>query len=167
MAKRELYSSVNPFRVAVDYEPAIDEKTGELLPGMCRQEFMEECDVNAIMARYEKAGGSWPPPMPGEPMYYDFTSVPGNLMDAMQQMYDAEDAFMRLSATVRKEFDNDPLRFVEYAADRANLEQLRKWGLAEPEKAPEKPIQVEVVDRGPPPGNAPQPAPPAPHTVVP
>lgn len=117
---------------------------------LTRQEFSEECDINAIMARYDKVGGGMPPPPGYEPVYFDFTAVPATLHEAMQQIGDAQAAFMQLPASVRKEFDNDAVRFVEYAANGDNLEQLRKWGLAEPEKAPDAPMRVEVVNPEPP-----------------
>lgn len=118
-------------------------------PSKTRQEFTDECDINNIMARYE-ASGVWPFRDDVKPTYYDFTSVPYDLQSAMQQMYEAEDAFMRLPALVRKEFDNDPVRFVEFAAKPDSLERLRGWGLAEPEKVPDPPMRVEVVSSSPP-----------------
>lgn len=113
-------------------------------PSMTRQEFADECDINGIMAKYEKTGML--PVNGSQPSYVDFTSVPSDLQEALRVMIDAEAAFMSLPATVRKEFDNDPLRFVEYAQDGSHLEQLRAWGLAEPEKAPDAPMRVEVVN---------------------
>nr|AVQ10258.1 portal protein [Gokushovirinae environmental samples] len=135
----EVYSARNPLTIQVDADVSG--------VSMTRQEFTEECDINAIMARYEKHG-VWPmKPNDYVPMYVDFTTMPDNLQSAMLQMMDAEEAFMRLPAVVRKEFDNDPLRFVEYASDGNNIEQLRAWGLAEPEKAPDAPMRVEVVNQ--------------------
>lgn len=108
-------------------------------PSMTRQEFADECDVNLLMKRYDVVGGGMPPAPGSVPMYIDFTSKPDNLMDALAMMKSAETAFMTLPASVRKEFDNDPLRFVEYAENEANLPRMREWGLAEPEKAAEEP----------------------------
>ena len=121
-----------------------DPITGEVLPSLTRQEFSDECDINGIMKKYEKTGML--PVNGAQPSYVDFTAVPSDLQEAMRVMMDAETAFMSLPASVRKEFDNDALRFVEYAQNGDNLEQLREWGLAEPEKAPEAPMRVEVVN---------------------
>lgn len=115
-------------------------------PSLTRQEYAEECDLNVLMSRYEKTG-VFPQPM-GPPQYLDLTGMPPDLMSAMAILNDAQAAFMRLPALVRKEFDNDPAMFVEFAQDPANLEQLRKWGLAEPEKVPDPPMRVEVVSGG-------------------
>lgn len=131
----KLYSAVNPTRLDVQAD-----LSG---PSMTRQEFTEECDINMIMARYEK-GGVFAFNTKNDGIYYDFVGMP-DLAGAMQDMIQAEEAFMRLPAIVRKEFDNDPLRFVEFAQDGNNVAKMREWGLAEPEKAPEKPMRVEVV----------------------
>lgn len=99
-------------------------------PSMTRQEFAVDCDINAIMARYEKTGQL---PVNGrQPMYVDFTQLPSTLMEHVAFLDEAQKAFMSLPAVVRKEFDNDPVAFVEYASQEGNLDQMREWGLAPP-----------------------------------
>lgn len=142
----EIYSARNPNTIEV-----VAFLDG---PSMTRQEFAEECDINEIMARYEKHG-QWPmKPNDYVPTYVDFVGMP-DLQGAMASMDAARDAFMQLPAKVRKEFDNDAMRFVEFAQDGNNQKQLREWGLAEPEKAPEPPMRVEVVSPPVVPENAP------------
>lgn len=136
----DLHSAVYPHRLEVTADIHGPSKT--------RQEFTAECDINGIMARYE-AAGVWPFRDEVQPTYYDFTSVPTTLQGAMEQMLSAEEAFMRLPALVRKEFDNDAVRFVEFAALPDNLKRMREWGLAEPEKVPDAPMRVEVVNPAP------------------
>lgn len=100
--------------------------------GETRQEFREECDINTIMARYEKTG-SLPVNMNGmEPYYYDFASMPSDLLGIIGYLDEAEEAFMRLPAIVRKEFENDSVKFVDFACDPKNLDKMREWGLAAP-----------------------------------
>jgi len=115
-------------------------------PSLTRQDQADECDVNKIMERFEATG--YLPSVTGrEPIYADFTSVPNNMMDAMAQMHLATDAFMTLPAVVRREFDNDPAMFVDFASDPSNLDQLREWGLAKPSPKP-APVPVpEAPDR--------------------
>jgi hypothetical protein len=129
---------------------------------MTRQEFAEDCDINSIMARYETTGVMHAP-FAKEAHYADYTNVP-DLMTAMQVMRDAEQAFMLLPAAVRRQFDNDPVEFVEYASKPENLGQMRLWGMAAPapaeppQAAPpsfEPPVEAPVA---PPPGGAPKPA---------
>lgn len=112
-------------------------------PSLTRQEFADECDINTIMERYE-ATGVMSHVNQSEPMYLDTTLYP-DLRGAMHAFMEASAGFNALPAKVRREFDNDPQKFVEFAADSANIDRLREWGLAEPVKPAEKPIQVEVV----------------------
>lgn len=126
----------------IPHDP-VDQEVGG--PSMTRQEFSEECDVNALMARYDKVGGVLPPPNNMEPLYLDLTALPTDYMSAMNAMIDAENAFMTLPAKVRAEFENNPAAFVNFALDKANLDQLRTWGLAPPLAIADAPMKVEVV----------------------
>lgn len=105
-------------------------------PSLTRQEFSAECDINTIMSRYD---GFLSDPMRSVriPQYVDFTEFPETLMGFMDVLKAGETAFYSLPATVRREFDNDPASFVDFASDPTNVEQMRAWGLAAP--APEKP----------------------------
>lgn len=128
---------------------AVDQPSGG--PSLTRQDQADECDINNIMAKYEATG--YLPSVAGRaPVYVDFASVPDNMMDAMAHMHAATDAFMTLPASIRKEFDNDPAFFVDYASNPENLDQLREWGLASP--AP-KPAPVPAEESA----GAPSPAP--------
>lgn len=116
--------------------------------GMCRQEFAQECDINFLMRTYEKTGL----PFNDKPVQFlDVSDVP-DLQTAMTMLAAAEAAFMSLHATVRREFDNDALKFVAFAEDPANLERMREWGLAPKKPEAVGPIEVRVV---PEPGSAP------------
>jgi len=113
-------------------------------PSMTRQEFAKECDINVLMAHYEK-NAIMPPTNGREPAYFDASSVP-DFREALDIAREAQEAFLRVPAATRKELDNDVHKFVEYAQDPENLPQMRKWGLAEPEKVPDGPMKVEVVN---------------------
>jgi hypothetical protein len=109
-------------------------------PSLTRQEFAEECDINTLMKRYEGHGQTinylLAQPAQGG-MYLDFAELPQDLMGYMQFMDKAKVAFMTLPAIVRKEFDNDPIMFCDFASDPENLEQMRAWDLAPKAKIPE------------------------------
>jgi len=123
-----LYSSASPRRMRVVQD------VGEF--SMTRQEFQDECDINALMARYEKTG-VWPMLPPSEPRYLDLAAlhdVAPDLQALMKIKLDADASFLSLPAHVRREFDNDAIRFVDFASDPDNLEQMRDWGLAPPYK---------------------------------
>lgn len=118
-----------------------------------RQEFKDECNINVIMKKYEKTGVI-SHTSNRQPRYVDFGDGVPDFHTAMNMMVEAEAAFMTLPAAVRKRFENDPASFVEYASDEKNIAQLREWGLAAPEKAPDAPMRVEVVNPAPPPPSA-------------
>lgn len=109
--------------------------------GMTKSEFAVDCDLNVLMERY-RVTGTVPVPL-GEGIYMD-ADIP-DLPTAMQMMIEAEHSFNSLPSDVRKEFANDPMRFVEFATDPKNLEQLRAWGLAAPAAAAPEPTLVRVV----------------------
>ncbi|AXH73523.1 MAG: internal scaffolding protein [Microviridae sp.] len=115
----------------------------EMLDGMTRQEFAEECDINTIMAKYE-AGGAVSHVNAQKPVYLDCTLYPG-LQAHMDAFREASASFAALPAKVRREFDNDPQQFVDFACDPENIERLREWGLAAPVAPPPGAVKVEIV----------------------
>jgi len=108
-------------------------------PSMARQEFADDADINTIMKRYEVTGVV--PSHGREPFYGDFADLP-DFMEAQRIIMEANSAFESLPARVRREFDNDPSKFVEFASDEKNVDQMREWGLAEPAKVPDKPLDA-------------------------
>lgn len=136
-------------------------------PSMTRQEFAAECDINTIMQNYDRYLSD---PMMSlraqNAQYVDFVNQPATLMDAMALFQEASDAFYRLPAVVRREFDNNPALWADYAADPKNIEQMRAWGLAKPEEAPPAPMKVEVVNPPSPPEAGDTKAPQAPPAHV-
>jgi len=120
----------------------------EFDPSLTRQEFAEECDINTIMARYE-AGGAVSHVNKAQPVFLDTTLYPG-LQASMDAFREASLSFAALPAQVRREFDNDPQKFVDFAVDPENLDRMREWGLAAPKAAPAAPVKVEVINSPPP-----------------
>ena len=121
----------------------VRDDVGEMDDGMTRQEFAEECDINAIMARYE-AGGAVSHVNRNPPVFLDCTLYPG-LQASMDAFREASLSFAALPAKVRREFDNDPQKFVDFACDPENLEKMREWGLAVAKPAEPSPVRVEIV----------------------
>lgn len=132
------FEKVSGVRSDMDYFP----------DGMTRQEFAEECDINTIMKRYE-AGGAISHVNAVQPVYLDTTLYPG-LQASMDAFREAAKSFNALPATVRREFDNDAQKFVDFASDKNNLEKMREWGLAPPVAVEPPPQKVEVVNQPPP-----------------
>lgn len=109
--------------------------------GLTRQEFKDDCNINTIMKRFLTSGV--PPIVDTSPAYG--TPVPYDLREASQLLVEAQRSFEQVPADIRKQFDNDPLAFVEYVQDPENKEQLYDWGLAV-RPTPEEPALVRVVN---------------------
>lgn len=90
------------------------------------QSEIDNCDINVVVARFEKTGLL--PIMSSSPIFGDFTNVP-DYRDAIHIVRQAEDMFMSLDAKVRKEFDNDPAKFLEFCGDPKNGDRLVELGL--------------------------------------
>jgi len=127
--------------VYCEHAPVVCDTGG---PSRTRQEFAAECDINTIMARYERTGVvSHVAARP--PAYLDLSDVP-DLMGALAVLEAAGAAFDGLPAHIRREFDNDVPKFVAFAEDPANIDRLREWGLAEPLPVPGSPLPQAVSD---------------------
>jgi len=84
-----------------------------------------------IMKRYEKTG-VLPNMILKNPVYGDFSSVP-NYQEALNIVRIAQEQFNGLDASVRNRFDNDPAKFLDFATNPENVEQMAKMGLLKPE----------------------------------
>lgn len=112
----------------VEHDP-VDLDCQSANDGMTRQEFRDECDINFLMAGFEAGKLNWFDPRPQE--YLDVSDVP-DLPQALSYLEKAQAAFMSLPANVRRQFDQDPLLFVEFAQQPANQAKMAEWGLAKP-----------------------------------
>ena len=99
-------------------------------PSMTHQSMMAECDINRIMAKWQKTG-VLEHRNTHEGNYGDFTDVPQNYHEAMEQILAAEEMFSSLPSTVRKKFGNDPGNFLEFVSDKENAAEMVELGLAE------------------------------------
>lgn len=115
------------------------------LPSLTRQEFADECDINKLMQKYETTGILPSNTNSAQPRYLDVSNVP-DLMQAHAILNDATTSFMALPATVRRDFDNDPIKFIHFAENPENLEKLREWKLAPPAPVEPAPQKVEVIN---------------------
>lgn len=107
----------------------------------------EECDINVIVAKYLRTGV---PPEQRQVIYADLSEIP-DLREAIHMVNDAQQAFMELPAEVRREFDNDPVKLVEFAQDPRNLDRAVELGLAT--RRPESPSQPSKAVPGVQPGS--------------
>ncbi len=94
-----------------------------------------ETDINFIMKKYEKTGlithlsthkGKYGNFLPAVDYH-----------EAANSLILANDMFMSLPAGIRTRFDNDPAKFLEFAQDPENVDELIEMGLAKREREPE------------------------------
>lgn len=116
-------------------------------PVLTTQADRDDVDINKIVARMLK-GAQLPPTLAGEPFYGDVSEV-SDLQDAYIKIQQAEEMFMQHPADVRERFNNNPVEFVEFFEDPANLDEAIKLGLAvkrpDPAPAPIPPAPVAPV----------------------
>ena len=134
--------------ISVDQDDLVkDPKTGKVskMPSMTKQSFKDECDINNIVRKFELTGQLDAIHLNrAAGMYVDLPDGL-DLQNSLDMIHRAETAFMSLPAGVRAEFDNDPVRFVEFFNDPspANQEKVIAWGLAvdnrPPSSTPEPP----------------------------
>ena len=110
------------------------------LPSKTDQSFKDECDVNNIIAKFNKTGQiSHLTKRQGQ--YADVANIP-DLHTASIQVQEAGQAFKDLPAILRKKFNHDPINMIEYLQDPANDEEAVKLGLKvklnQPEPEPKK-----------------------------
>lgn len=96
-----------------------------------QQNMKDEADINVIVGRFLKTGLM--PQGVRVPEYADFTEVM-DFKTAQQVLIDARMNFMQMPANLRARFHNSPQNFLEFCTNKDNLEEMRKLGLAIPEK---------------------------------
>lgn len=116
-------------------------------PGRTKQAFREECNINTIMAKYQRTG-LIEAVNKIQPQYADVAGVDFHF--CMDQLVKAQEMFLELPSSVRKRFHNDPGEFLSFVGDPANRDEAVKLGLiVEPPEAPEAPVQVPVPPAAP------------------
>lgn len=108
----------------------------------------DNCDINVIMRRFGQTGqlpaGARLPPLTG-----DFSECVNDYGTALRMVRAAQEAFAALPAKVRHRFHQSPEAFVAFCSDPANIEEVRKLGLAPtPEVNDGEGNAVPSVNRG-------------------
>lgn len=102
-------------------------------PSLTKQSESAACDINKIMAKYEKSQ-LITHLNENEAFYADVSQVP-DYQGALKIVRDADDMFMSLPADVRSRFDNDPQEYLSFVSNPANKPELIKMGILPPDKA--------------------------------
>lgn len=98
-------------------------------PSMTKQSMQQDCDINNILAKYQKTGlithvraGGGYEDLPNDLDYHNSLNI----------VMEAQASFDALPSTVRREFDNDPARFLSFVADPDNVDRMRELGIVRP-----------------------------------
>lgn len=116
-------------------------------PSLTVKSDKEDADINTIVRRFGLTGQI--PSNVRVPLSADFIDVV-DFKDAMNAIRSAQESFAEMPAEVRKRFNNDPELFVAYCTEvkdgqLANLEDMRKLGLAVPAVAPPAKVEAPVA----------------------
>lgn len=98
-------------------------------PSRTQKQFKEQADINNIMRKYEKTGQITH--VAKRRGFYADVSQYLDYQQMLEKIQQADDAFMAMSASVRKKFDNDPRKLIAFLADANNKEEAIELGLIE------------------------------------
>lgn len=91
-----------------------------------KQSFKDECDINNILAKYQKTGAIEHANKHSSSYGYadstDFT-------EAMQTIAIGNSMFEELPSSLRTKFNNDPAEFLEFTGDVTNHDEMVELGL--------------------------------------
>lgn len=132
------------FRTNYD-EKVISKGITFTLPSRTKQSELEASDINNIMAKYATTGVITNLAI-GQPLYGDFSEVE-DYQICLEKVMSAEERFMSLPSEIRKKFDYDPQKMVEFILNPANKEESVKYGF------------INDIGSSPAPAPAPAPAP--------
>lgn len=110
-------------------------------PTMTQQQFKDECDINNIMKKYSSTG-QFTHLTSKQGVYADFTMIT-DYREMLETVQYAQDAFMSLPAEMRKRFDNDPGKLLEFIQDSNNYEEALTLGLVN-ERPGKKPSETTI-----------------------
>lgn len=106
------------------------------------QSSKDECDINTIVRNFGLTGQL--PDNVKVPISGDFVDVT-DYQSSLNAVIAADRAFMELPSSIRKRFDHDPQKLMDFVADAGNREAAIELGLI-PKPVPSAgPVKVEVV----------------------
>lgn len=118
--------------------------------GRTKQSFKDECDINKILKRFQDKG-QLPQNMKSGQIYGDFSEI-ADYQTSLNKVISAKNTFDSLPAKVRERFSNDPWKFLSFASDANNLQEMVSLGLAnklpEPQDTSKKAVEAAKTDSG-------------------
>jgi len=131
----------NPFVIRSAYGPK--ERLGDigdLGESLTKQSFTSECDINNIMAKYQKTG-ALDHVNKNEASYGFATSE--DFQSALEIIRTGQTMFDELPSSIRTKFDNDPAKFLDFVQDNKNQAEMVELGLAHKLQQDEKPTTAK------------------------
>lgn len=113
-------------------------------PSLTKQADAAACDINKIMAKYERSGLLLHVNQ-NQAMYADVSSVP-DYQGALEIVRKADDMFASLPAEIRAKFDNDPAEYLRFVSDPANKDTMDKLGMLAKAEVPPPALADQVVE---------------------
>lgn len=110
--------------------------------GVTKQADLKDCDINAMFKRFERTG-QLPDMIVKEGRYGDFSDVP-DYQQACDIVRHADEQFAMLDVTIRNRFENDPAKFLAFATDEKNYDEMEKMGLLKPELVAERRMKKQA-----------------------
>lgn len=93
-----------------------------------KQSFKKECDINVIMAKYQKTGAI----THFNKHQQNYGMADGQtFQDAMNLVCEAQEMFNDLPSSIRSRFGNDPAAFLEFVQNDENADEMARMGLIE------------------------------------
>jgi phage internal scaffolding protein len=118
----------------------IDQGAHEFEESKTEQSHKSEVDINNIMKR---AGAGELIAKVNALQEWKYDDVTNNdFQEAMNAIIKARDTFSSVPSEIRKRFDNDPAKFMDFVRNPDNKSELVEMGLA---TAPETPGPIEVI----------------------
>ncbi len=104
---------------------------------LTKQSFRDETEINNILAKYAKTGLVDHVNKFGSAQYGDMPNQ-ADFHEAMNLVTSAQAMFAELPAELRKDFGNDPAKFLEFVSDPESHDEMVEMGLIPtPAPAPE------------------------------
>lgn len=148
-------------KIRSNYDYSLRVQQWNTEPSLTVQDAKDECDINLILARFEKTG-VLEHTKNAQPQYGDFTDIP-HYQESLNMALKAQNMFMDLPAGIRAKFQNDPMNFLQFANNPENQEAMIDMGLAtrreapttaktpapeaDPTPKPTKPVKTEPGDK--------------------
>lgn len=112
-------------------------------PSLAVQEQLEDADINTIVKRFGLTGEL---PVQNRVALPDAMFMDDvNYRECLDVVIAAEKSFASMPAAVRNRFENDPVKFVEFATDPDNLDECIKLGLAPKKEEVKEPPPIKVI----------------------